>query len=302
MLIQPQARPAADYAEAVERARAFQSLDDDSIRPDARTRLLDHGRQTDLAVVLYHGFTNNPAQYSQFAPALHERGMNVFIPRLPDQGDKNRMTDRLKRLTAEELLGSASEALDIGCGLGQRVAIAGISTSGLLCAYFAQHRSDVAQSVIVAPVFGLLHFSHALTSVIGAAARVLPNAFLWWDPRVREHQLPETSYPRFPTRALAQTLRIADDTYAACASVAPLGASAVLAINRRDPAVHNPAAEAVVRRWNRRRTGFASIYTFDDLPSNHDIIDPRNPLARTDVVYPRLLQFIEQARVVLTPR
>ena len=280
----------------MERVRAFQSLDDASIRSDARTYVLDHGRRTDVAVVLYHGFTNNPAQYSEFAPLLHARGMNVFVPRLPEQGDKNRMTTRLKRLRAETLLASASEALDIGCGLGRNVAILGISTSGLLCAYFAQYRGDVAQSVIVAPVFGLLRFSHALTALVGAAARILPNAFLWWDPRVRERQLPETSYPRFPTRALAETIRIADDVYAASGAHAPRARSAVLAINPKDPAVHNPAAQAVVNRWNRQRPGCATTFAFDGLPSNHDIIDPRNPLARTDAVYPRLLEFIEQAR------
>jgi hypothetical protein len=26
------------------------------------------------------------------------------------------------------------------------------------------------------------------------------------------------------------------------------------------------------------------------LPENHDIVDPQNPLARTDLVYPRLLK------------
>lgn len=289
MLKAPQPRPANSYAEALERAHAFAALDDASIRPEAYTRLLDHGTRTDIAVVLYHGFTNHPGQYREFAPMVHARGANVFVPRLPEQGDKDRMTRRLAKLRAEALLASASEALDIACGLGHRTIVVGISTSGLLCAYFAQYRADLSRAVIVAPVFGLLRFSHATTSVIGAVARTLPNVFMWWDPRVKEAELPETGYPRFPTRALAETLRIGDDAYAASKSIPPLAGSARLLLNRRDPAVCNAAAERVAAQWNVRRPGFAQTYMFTDLPVNHDIIDPQNAAPRTDIVYPRLL-------------
>lgn len=288
--------PARSYAEAMERVAAFRASDDASIRPEAYTRIYEHGGETEIAVVLYHGFTNHPGQYAEFAPMLYERGINVFVPRLPEQGDRDRMTTRLASLTAGELLTSASDALDIAQGLGRRVAVLGISTSGLLCAYFAQYRSDVARSVIVAPLFGLLRFSHVITSLIGAAARRLPNRFLWWDPRHKIDILPVTGYPRFPTRALAQTLLIADDVYAASGNAEPLAESAVLVTNGKDPAVNNAVADRVVERWNARRPGFASTYCFDDLPVNHDIIDPQNAVPRTDVVYPKLLEILEQTQ------
>jgi len=287
-------RPARSYDEAMERAGAFRALDDASIRPEAYTRIYEHGEATELAVVLYHGFTNHPGQFAEFAPLLFERGINVFVPRLPEQGDRDRMTTRLASLTAEELLASASGALDIAQGLGRRVAVLGISTSGLLCAYFAQYRSDVARAVIIAPVFGLLRFSHFVTSLTGAVARRLPNRFMWWDPRHKADILPATGYPRFPTRALAQTLRIADDVYAASAVQPPLAESAVLVTNRRDPAVNNSVANRVVSRWNARRPDFAQTYCFTDLPVNHDIIDPQNAAPRTDIVYPKLLEIVEQ--------
>ncbi|MBV9272042.1 MAG: alpha/beta hydrolase [Candidatus Eremiobacteraeota bacterium] len=290
MIGKKNSKPAASYEEAMQRVKAFRALDDTTIRPEAYTRVFEHGSQSDIAVVLYHGFTNHPGQYVEFAPMLFQRGMNVFIPRLPEQGDKDRMTTRLANLTAEELLTSASEALDIAQGLGRHVVILGISTSGLLCAYFAQYRGDVARAIIVAPLFGLLRFSHTATSVIGAVARRLPNRMLWWDPRHKMDILPSTGYPRFPTRGLAQTLLIADDVYAASRKCSPAAESAVLVTNRRDPAVNNAVADRVVERWNARRPGFAEIYCFDDLPVNHDIIDPQNAAPRTDLVYPKLLE------------
>lgn len=284
--------PARSYSEALERADAFKARDDARILPQARTTLLDRGERTPLAVVLLHGLTNHPGQYREFAPLLFERGANVFIPRLPEQGDRDRMTRRLASLTAESLLASASEAVDIACGLGERVCVAGISTSGLLAAYFAQYRSDVARAIPIAPVFAMLQFPYWLSSVIARTALALPNAFMWWDPTKREAQLPPTAYPQFPTHALAQCIRIGDDAYAS-AQRSPFAARSVVMItNERDPAVNNEVTERVVRAWSGRRPGGVTDYRFTDLPRNHDIIDPENPVPRVDLVYPRLLEFI----------
>lgn len=292
MLQVPRVNAAASFDAALERIRALQALDDARILPEARTTLLDWGRRTDLAVVLLHGLTNHPGQYRQFAPMVHERGANVLIPRLPEQGDRDRMTHRLANLTAETLLACASEAVDIARGLGERVCVLGISSSGLLCAYFAQHRSDVARAIAVAPVFALLRFPYRLSRAVARAALWLPNAFLWWDPSKREAQLPATAYPQFPTHALAQCLRIGDDVYAASRNEPFAGKSVVVVANRDDPAVNNTVAETVVHRWQRFRPRDVAYYRFTDLPRNHDVIDPDNPLSRVDIVYPHLLDFI----------
>lgn len=291
MLQAPRVNPARSHAEAIARVRALQSLDGPEILPQAHTTLLERGERTPLAAVLLHGFTNHPGQYREFAPLLFERGVNVLVPRLPLQGDRNRMTHKLAALTAESLLARASEAVDIAQGLGERVCVAGISTSGLLAAYFAQHRADVARAVCVSPVFALLDMPHWVSVAASFAMRELPNAFLWWDPRIREKQRPSTAYPRFPTRALAQAMRIGDDVYAQSAREAFAARSVAVAINACDPAVNNAAADEVVRRWRERRSE-TDLYCFRDLPKNHDIIDPDNPHARTDLVYPRLLELL----------
>src|SRR6185312_4167273 len=130
MVVVPPSHPAPSYEDAVARARAYMAIDDDTIMPEARTALLDHGKKAPLAVVLFHGITNNPAQYSELAPMVHKTGANVFVPRMPEHGDKDRMTTRLAKLTAESLLASANEAVDIAFGLGERVALLGISMGG----------------------------------------------------------------------------------------------------------------------------------------------------------------------------
>lgn len=283
------------YPEALERVRELQARDDESILPQARTALLTHGSQTDLCVVLFHGYTNHPGQYGQFAPLVFERGANVLIPRLPGHGDRDRMTRRLARVDAPRFLALASEAIDVARGLGSRVRLLGISSSATLCANAVQTRADVERIVGVAPAFALLQMPYALSRFVGRAALVLRNRFLWWDPRIKENQRPSTAYPQFPTRGLAQTMRIADGVYAASNRTAPAGGGAVFACNANDPAVNNRATFRIAANWNRSRPGFANVFTFSDLPHNHDIIDPDNPRARTDVVYPKLIEFLFEA-------
>lgn len=292
MLQAPSVNPARSFDEALERVRAFQGYDDDRIRPEARTVLLDHGSRTPLAVLLLHGFTNHPGQYREFAPIVHAHGANVFVPRMPEQGDRNRLTRRMSRLTAQALLARASEALDIACGLGDRVCVAGISSSGLLCAYFGQHRSDVARAIAVAPVFSMLQLPYIVSYGATHLMLTIPDLYLWWDPRVKEQQRPATAYPWFSTRALAQTMRIGENVYAQARRKPPAAASIVLVTNPHDPAVNNAVTHAVALAWDKRRSGSVLEFEFTDLPRNHDIIEPDNPNARTDIVYPRLLEFI----------
>ena len=267
------------------------ALDDDTILPAARSALLDHGTRTPLAVVLFHGITNNPAQYAELAPLVHKAGANVFVPRMPEHGDKNRLTTRLAKLTAETLVASANEAVDIAFGLGERVALLGISMGGSLAAYFAQYRT-VALAVPVAPDFALLQLPYPVSRLLARIFLALPNFFFWWDPRAGIKQRPVTAYPRCSTHALMQTLRIGDDVFTAAKERRPLADRVVTVVNRCDPAVNNEATQEIVKEWcGWNRNGVAYV-DLRKLPENHDIIDPANPLARTDLVYPKLLEIL----------
>lgn len=257
------------------------------VLPQARTMLLEHTAATPLAVVLFHGLTNSPAQYAQLAPELYDRGVNVFVPRLPDHGYRDRMTTALATLTAETLIASAAEAVDIACGLGERVGVLGISMGGLLAAYVAQFR-HVAVAVPVAPSFALLHLPYPISRAVAAIARRLPNRFLWWDPRVRASEPPITAYPRFPTHALMQTLRIGDAVSTAVRKQPPRADRIVAVVNRNDPAVNNAVTRSIVAAWSSRKENVAEYVELTDLRHFHDIIDPQQPSARTDLVYPKL--------------
>lgn len=292
MLQAPLAKPAATYDEAVERARALQALDGEEIADYAYTKVLEYGTRTPDAVVLLHGLTNNPNQFVQFAPQLFERGANVIVPRMPYHGYKDRLTKSIAALTAEDLLATASEAVDVACGLGERVIVTGISAGGLLAAYFGQYREDVHVAAPIAPDFSVLQLPYGATKLLARIVRAVPNMFLWWDPRVRDGQLPATAYPWFSTHALMQTLRIADYVYDAARRDAALARQIATVVNRADPAVNNESTQAVVDAWRARRTNGISYVEMRSLPENHDIIDPANPLEKVDVVYPQLFEIL----------
>jgi len=265
------------------------ALDGDEILPEAKTALLEHGARTPLAVVLLHGYTNNPAQYAELAPLIFARGANVFVPRMPEHGDRDRMTTRIAGLTATQLLASVAAALDAAAGLGERVAVLGISMGGVLAAHAAQFRA-VDLAVPVAPSFALLELPYPASKLAARVLGVLPNMFLWWDPRDRAHHRPATAYPRYSTRALAETLAVADDVRAASRRQAPRAGRIATVVNRSDPAVNNEVTEAIAHEWEGWLPGGVDVIELRGLPVNHDIVDPQNPLARTGLVYPRLLQ------------
>jgi alpha-beta hydrolase superfamily lysophospholipase len=240
-------------------------------------------------VVLLHGYTNNPAQYAAFAPQLHARGVNVVIPRMPLHGHRDRMTTVIAGLTADAVVAKTAEALDIASGLGESVGVLGISMGGALAALFAQYRA-LSIAVPVAPDFALLRLSYGMTRTLAWLMLRLPNMFLWWDPRDRAQHVPLTAYPRLSTHALARTLAIGDAVVHACARRAPAAGRIVTVVNRRDPAINNRATVDVVHGWQKWKPAEATLVELTNLPRNHDIVSPDDPLARVDLVYPEMLR------------
>lgn len=292
MLAPPASSPAKSYDEGIARLRTIMDRDDDRIARNARTALYVHGARAPWSVVLFHGLTNNPGQYVDFAPELFVLGVNVVVPRMPFHGYADRMTDALAGLTAEMLLVSAYEAVDAAAGLADRVAVLGISMGGLLSAHLAQYRADVATSVPIAPDFGLLKFSRSMTDLLAALVLHLPNIFLWWDPRLKAAQRPAMAYPRFATHAVMQTVCIGNAVYTAARAMPPAAGRIATVVNASDPAVNNAAALQAVNRWKHLRNAGIDYVELTNLPENHDIIDPDNNEARTDLVYPKLIEIL----------
>jgi alpha-beta hydrolase superfamily lysophospholipase len=279
--------PAQDYAAACAAFEVLAGRDGPEISLAGRSRFFSHGKRTARAVVLLHGLTNAPAQWSTFAEQLHADGITVLTPRFPGHGYVDRTTHAIARVSADDLLAVASEAVDIACGAGDIVTLAGLSVGAAMAAWLAFARRDIAQILAIVPFFGIARFGERANRAIANVLGTLPNAFVPWDPGGDGSQIPPYGYASFPTHVLAACLRIGLDTLALARTAAPHGRLDVL-LNAREPACNNALSSDLVARIVRLRPAAARAETWDDLPAIHDIIDPTNPKARTDLVYPRL--------------
>ena len=142
--------PMADYAAALRRFQQIQETEGPELNPVCRSILLTHGQRTERTLVFFHGYTNCPQQFRDLGHIFYELGYNVLIPRLPRHGLADRKVENLSPLKAEELRECADTSVDIACGIGRKVYVAGLSAGGTLSAWIAQNRSEVTRAVLIA--------------------------------------------------------------------------------------------------------------------------------------------------------
>ena len=279
-----------DFVTACERLERFKERDHDRIGAKGRTIALLHPGRTERAVLLFHGLSAGPTQFSSIAQTLYERGFNVVVPRLPRHGHADRMSPALIELTAEELKDVAIQGLQIARGLGERVTVAGFSMGGLLTSWIAQNE-DVARAVPLMPFFGVIGIPRSVAPAVALLALRLPNVFQWWDPIKRERQMPEHGYPRYTTHAIAQLYRLAFEVFDQAELQPPRAREIVVVTNRRESAVNNRAIARLVARWRRQRDDIET-FVFSSLPPSHDVIEPLRNDWNVRRVYPDVLRLL----------
>ncbi|HTC31622.1 MAG TPA: alpha/beta fold hydrolase [Candidatus Acidoferrum sp.] len=270
----------------------FRRRDHGGVADAGRTKLLLHGEVRPVAVVLFHGIAASPEQFVRFAHELHARGHNVVVPRLPRHGHRDRLTDALARLSADDLRAFGSESIELAQGLGERVVVAGFSLGGLLATWAAQ-RYPIDRAVAIAPFFGMSWMPIRFTAPFADLVLKLPNVFAWWNPLVRERQQPEHGYPRYSSHAIAQSLLVAREVFArAGESIA--ARELILVTNAKEAAVSNRAVRQLARLLRARPGGRLEHVVLRGIPISHDIIEPLRHVAIADQVFPELLDLIDR--------
>ncbi|HEX3463689.1 MAG TPA: alpha/beta fold hydrolase [Candidatus Elarobacter sp.] len=246
----------------------------------------------DTAVVLLHGLTNSPPQYDALAPELFARGHAVVVPRMPYHGYRDRMTDAFGKVRRGDLAAAALQGVVIGALCGARVVVAGISVGAVLAGWLAA-RTRIDTAIAVAPFCGLREVPGGANDALGALLCAAPNRFSWWDPRAKEAQPPAHGYPRFSTRALGESLRLSTEIDDVPADSSTCARHGYLVLNEHEPVVNNVHA---ARRFDTlRRYGVAvERVVLHGLPHIHDVLEPAIPEARTELVYPKLIELIER--------
>jgi alpha-beta hydrolase superfamily lysophospholipase len=236
--------------------------------------------------VLFHGLSNCPQQFDEFAQLLHARGENVYVPRLPFHGYKNRLTRAIGNITVAEIQAAATDAARLGAGLGENLSALGLSLGATMALQLAQ-AGGVNNAIGIAPFLMVPVLPHGPGMLLMHALAWLPNRFMWWDPRCKDRMLPAYSYPGFWTHCLARCAFTGAAVIAAANRSAPVAPRCTIVINAQDPAVNNASARELAARWHAHGAPY-ELTAWDDLGKVHDVIDPSTyPAART-LVYPRL--------------
>jgi carboxylesterase len=285
--------PATDYADAVERLARLQQADDERVNPVCRSRGLLHGRKTEKAVILIHGITNCPQQFEPLGQRFFGRGYNVLLPRMPRHGYRDRMTDDLKNLRAEELRDFGDQIVDLGAGLGERLTIVGLSAGATLAAWAAQHRPELSQSVLIAPAIGMgtsgFRLQLLLLQVLGRLPNVATQRFYKFGDAA------PYAYLGFSSRSLGETMRLGLATISAAIKQKPASRRVLVITNAADTAVSNNVTRQFMMAWQMRGLREIEMYEFErELKLHHDLIDPHNPIQQVDLVYPILLDLIDR--------
>jgi carboxylesterase len=289
--------PSRSYQESVTRINDLRALDGENIAPDGHLIFLTHGGPTAKTIVFFHGGTNSPRQFEALGRILYERGYNVLIPRIPHHGLKDRMTEDYAKLTALELTQLSDETVDIAQGLGQHILVAGLSMGANMASWIAQNRSDVDCAVIISPFWGWKGLAPSFLKPAINILSILPNIFLWWDEKEKKALLgPTSAYYRFSTRGLAQIMLLGWIVIKEARGFAPKTRNIVVITNALDDSVNEKIFDKVADDWQRHGSVKITRFEFEkSLGVLHDLIDPQQPYQKTAVVYPKLIELMENS-------
>lgn len=285
------------YAEAMAALEQKIAETPSSVREDSRPVVLSHGAPAERVYVLLHGLSNSPAQFAKLGRILYERGANVVIPRMPHHGEKDRLTDSWKGITAQEFADSASEAATLARPLGKHLTVVGLSVNGTCAAFLAQTRSDIDQVVVLAPFLGPKGLPQWLLTPTARLLVTLPNVFLWWNPQLKDQApAPPQTYPRFPTHVIGQVIILGQSIMREARREPPKARHIIVVTTEADKAVNNHINERLIALWRAKRPDAVTTHVFTKEENvMHDFVDPAQVYQKTDFVYPILIDLMENS-------
>ncbi|MBF0384797.1 MAG: alpha/beta hydrolase [Candidatus Omnitrophica bacterium] len=288
-------RPVCGYTESMRLIEDKIALEKGVAADYGKTRILSHGAKVKRAVVLYHGFTNCPRQYEKLAERFFSLGYNVYVPRMVYHGLSDRFTKEIGKLKLKDLIEGCDHSVDIAQGLGDEVIVLGLSMGGVMAAFNAQFRNDIRLSMILVPSFAWYFLPGIIKPIINVAF-ILPNLFLWWDPKTREkRKCPFSMYHHFPTRPTGDILKMGLAILRAAKKASPLTKDIVIMTNEIDIAVDEISTRKLAANWIKHGARLIYYRFSKELKMEHDIIDPLHPNTKTDFVYDRIIEHIDTA-------
>lgn len=271
-------RPAADPAQATARFAELHALDAE-IGEATQSSLIEPVTAAKATVVLWHGFTNAPSQFTQVAEALAAQGFRVLLPRMPFHGESDRLNRDLAGLTAAQLVEHADAWMDVAAGFAEPVWVGGLSAGATLAAWVAASRPRVTRLVLAAPLIAPKALPMPVIRLLARNPRLLPDFYYWWDPR-KKADLPGSpyAYPGFPTRGILPFLQISESMFDRSLVPNHELERVVLISNPGDFAIRRGIAKSFAEQVFFPVAQSSGVANLDpELHWMHDFVDPKSP-------------------------
>jgi carboxylesterase len=267
--------PARDEEAALRAFEVLSAADGPEVSAAARTQLLRPQGPARGTLVLWHGFTNCPAQFAEVAEILCAEGFFVLVARIPRHGNSDTMTRDLEELIVEEIATFANDCIDVAAGLPTPLGVVGFSVGGGLAAWMAASRAEVQRVVSISPLVAPRGVPVWVVRLVVRFRTLMPATWIWWDPRKKErlNKSPHV-YPGFPMTGLIPFLHVGLSLNDGRVQPAHRLKRAALITNPRDLAVRNAPAEKMMARVFAGRADTVVEYALaGSLGWWHDFID-----------------------------
>jgi pimeloyl-ACP methyl ester carboxylesterase len=274
--------PALDKDQARARLAELVALDA-GIPEVTASRLLEPAGAAVATLILWHGFTNAPSQFSQVGEAFRGLGYRVLIPRMPHHGQADVLTRDLANLTTAELVAHTDACVDIAAGFGDPVWVVGLSAGGTVAAWAAANRSEIRRVVLAAPLVAPKGLPLPLVRLFVRYPKIVPNLYFWWDPR-KKAKLGHSpyAYPGFPMPGILPFLHLSEALFDHSVNASHGLERVVLTTNPGDLAIRRDAALAFAEELFFPQAEVSGVAAIDGgLKWMHDFVDPWSPDAGT---------------------
>ena len=254
------------------------------VKPECHSRLLEPAGAPKGVIVLLHGLATCPAQMSALAAVLVGDGYVVYVPLLPQHGEIGGTGASLNGLDEQQLRRVGDRSVDVARGFGLPVSVLGISAGANVASWIGLHRRDVDVTVSVSPTLGFGHVpSFVTTGYMNLFARVPSIAFGYGT------KLPHR-YGGLATQPLAKTFNFGRALLDAAGDHRPAARRTVLVLNEHD---HSTSSDLALKLAGRMQSTVQALPAALQLPA--DVIDPLQPGAKVEDVYPLLVALAEDA-------
>jgi pimeloyl-ACP methyl ester carboxylesterase len=247
---------------------------------------------------MYHGISNTPYQFKKLGLFFHKNGFNVFIPRMPYHGYKDKLTKDLGKLTSLDIENFSKETFQLAEGLGDQVYIMGLSAGGVVGTWIGQ-KYPAKKIIIIAPAMSVPTLPDVLQKATISLGKKMSGVHFWWvkplslSASPQAHPLPKgnRAYPRVSLGALSQFWGMGLEIIKTVDKFHTAVDSFILVTNENDVTTSKFVINLISKTWNgSKKMKFKHFVFGKNLKLPHDLIDPTEPGGNIKYVYPILYE------------